>query len=78
MTYQRLAMPRCSNDVPAYCPSPKISRTPIGQHLIDGEEERRGDEYHQKHHPGRDQRLLAGRPGDPRQLLAHLLDEFGR
>src|SRR5712671_1823385 len=49
----------------------------IGQHLIDHKEENRGYEYHHEHHRRRDGGLLAGRPGNPGQLLANLLNEFG-
>src|SRR4051794_9998946 len=63
-------------DVPGLLTEPVNQPHAKGEHLIDSEEESRGDEYHQKYHSGRDQRLLAGRPGDPPQLLAHLVNKF--
>src|SRR6266581_6375528 len=58
-------------------PQPEKHPHAVGQHLIDHKEENRGDEYHHEHHRRRDGGLLAGRPGNPTQLLANLLNEFG-
>src|SRR5229473_4909811 len=58
-------------------PQPEKHPHAVGQHLIDHKEENRGDEYHHEHHRRRDGGLLAARPGDPAQLLANLLNEFG-
>src|SRR5712691_10700378 len=58
-------------------PQPEKHTHAVGQHLIDHKEENRGDEDHHEHHRRRDGGLLAARPGDPAQLLANLLNEFG-
>src|SRR5207247_8633989 len=48
-----------------------------GKPLIDQKKEGGCDEYHGKDHRRRDHGFLAARPGDPRDLLADLLDKLG-
>src|SRR5215471_8367833 len=57
-------------------PEPEDQSHTSGKALIHNEKENGRDEYHHEYLCGADKRLLAGRPSDPRNLLANLLVKF--